>query len=185
MGIKNGSLRSDPRSTRTKRAGGLWCKPSGAGEAEALPRFVFAGRYFDDEFVWLCVRWYLSFKLRYPYFVSRISERGNAMAHTMILRWVPHHTPDFEKPRNRYPGPVGGPWRMDKTYLKGRGASVHFYRMVDAADKTADLLLSLQVVEPGRTFQRNQSASAQIDEGTPGTDQYDDGPVGGLPLGGG
>jgi transposase-like protein len=91
-----------------------------------MPRFVpveelFKGRHFDREIVVLCVRWYLSFKLSYRDLVAMMSERGVGIAHTTILRWVQHYTPDFEKRWRRFARTVGGYWRMDETYIKVRG----------------------------------------------------------------
>ena len=105
---------------------------------------LFAGRHFDAEIVVLCVRWYLSFKLSYRDLVSMMSERGTRLAHTTILRWVQHYTPDFEKRWKRYTRPVGGSWRMDETYVKVRGEWVYLYRAVDKAGKTVDFFLSRQ-----------------------------------------
>ncbi len=105
---------------------------------------LFAGRHFDGEIVVLCVRWYLSFKLSYRDLVSMMSERGIRLAHTTILRWVQHYTPDFEKRWKRYARPVGGSWRMDETYVKVRGEWVYLYRAVDKAGKTVDFFLSRQ-----------------------------------------
>ncbi len=82
---------------------------------------LFAGRHFEADIVVLCVRRYLSFKLSYRDLVSMMSERGIEMAHTTILRWVQHYTPEFEKRWKRYARPVGGSWRMDETYVKVRG----------------------------------------------------------------
>ena len=62
----------------------------------------------DAEAVVLCVRWYLNFKLSYRDLASIMSERGIEMAHTTILRWVQHYTPEFEKRWQRYARPVGG-----------------------------------------------------------------------------
>ena len=45
----------------------------------------------------LCVRWYLSFKLSYHDLVVMMGERGIGLAHTTILRWVQHYTPEFER----------------------------------------------------------------------------------------
>ena len=78
---------------------------------------LFAGRHFNHfkaEIVVLCVRWYLSFKLSYRDLVSMMSERDIRLAHTTILRWVQHYTPEFEKRWKRYARPVGGSWRMDE-----------------------------------------------------------------------
>ena len=77
------------------------------------------GRHFDQEIVVLCVRWYLSFKLSYRDLVSMMRERGICLAHTTILRWVQHYTPEFVKRWQRYARPIGGSWRMDETYVKG------------------------------------------------------------------
>ena len=122
---------------------------SGVGENGEVSRFVsveelFAGRHFDAEIVMLCVRWYLSFKLSYRDLVSMMNERGIRLAHTTILRWVQHYTPDFEKRWKRYARPVGGSWRMDETYVKVRGEWVYLCRAVDKAGKTVDFLLSQQ-----------------------------------------
>jgi transposase-like protein len=122
---------------------------SGVGENGEVSRFVsadelFVGRHFDAQIVVLCVRWYLSFKLSYRDLVSMMNERGIRLAHTTILRWVQHYTPDFEKRWKRYARPVGGSWRMDETYVKVRGEWVYLYRAVDKAGKTADFFLSRQ-----------------------------------------
>ena len=114
-----------------------------------MSRFVsvdelFAGRHFDAEIVVLCVRWYLSFKLSYRNLVSMMSERGIGLAHTTILRWVQHYTPEFDKRWQRYARRVGGSWRMDETYVKVRGEWVYLYRAVDKAGKTVDFFLSWQ-----------------------------------------
>ena len=147
-----------------------------------MSRFVsvdelFAGRHFDGEIVVLCVRWYLSFKLSYRDLVSMMSERGIRLAHTTILRWVQHYTPDFEKRWKRYARPVGGSWRMDETYVKVRGEWVYLYRAVDKAGKTVDFFLSRQRdINAAKAFLRKRSASAR---------QSDAGCVRGLPSRGG
>ena len=79
---------------------------------------MFKGRHFDQKIVVLCVRWYLSFKLSYRDLVSMMGERGITMAHTTILRWVQHYTPEFQKRWNRFARPMGGSWRMDETYIR-------------------------------------------------------------------
>src|SRR5690349_14454506 len=49
---------------------------------------LFKGRHFDREIIVLCVRWYLSFKLSSRDLVQIMAERGVALTHTTILRWV-------------------------------------------------------------------------------------------------
>jgi len=90
----------------------------------------------------LCVRWYLSFKLSYRDLVAMMGERGIDLAHTTILRWVQHYTPEFEQRWKRFARSVGGSWRMDETYIKVRGAWVYLYRAVDKQGLTVDFYLS-------------------------------------------
>jgi transposase-like protein len=73
---------------------------------------LFKGRQFDQEIIVLCVRWYLSFKLSSRDVMEMMSERGIALAHSTILRWVQRYVPEFEKRWNRYARPVGGSWRL-------------------------------------------------------------------------
>src|SRR5262245_56157992 len=92
---------------------------------------LFKERHFDCEIIVLCVRWYLSFKLSSRDLVQMMSERGMALAHTTILRWVQRYVPEFEKGWNRYRRPVNGSWRCDETYIKVRGRWTYLYRAVD------------------------------------------------------
>jgi transposase-like protein len=103
---------------------------------------LLKGRHFDQEIVVLCVRWYLSFKLSYRDLVCMMSERGICLAHTTILQWVQHYTPEFVKRWQRYARPIGGSWRMDETYVKVRGEWMYLYRAVDKSGKTVDFYLS-------------------------------------------
>ena len=103
---------------------------------------LFKGRHFDQEIVVLCVRWYSNFKLSYRDLVAVMAERGIDLAHTTILRWVRHYTPEFVKRWNRYARSVGGSWRCDETYIKVKGKWIYLYRAVDKAGNTVDFYLS-------------------------------------------
>ena len=100
------------------------------------------GRHFDQEIIVLCIRWYLAFKLSPRDLVQMMAERGVALAHTTILRWVQRYVPEFEKRWSRYARPVGDSWRVDETYIKVRGQWVYLYRAVDKEGRTVDFLLS-------------------------------------------
>jgi hypothetical protein len=103
-----------------------------------MSRFValeelFKGRHFDQEIVILCVRWYLSFKLSYRDLVSMMSERGIRLAHTTILRWVQHYTPEFAKRWQRYARAIGGSWRTDVNFpISGSDSGLGFLRIFGA-----------------------------------------------------
>src|SRR5579863_2680434 len=103
---------------------------------------IFKGRHFEREIIILCVRWYLSFKLSFRDLAAMMAERGISVAHSTILRWVQHFTPQFEKRWQRFARSVGGSWRMDETYIKIKGEWMYLYRAVDKAGKTVDFYLS-------------------------------------------
>jgi len=47
-----------------------------------------------------------------------MAERGLSLAHTTIVRWVRHYTPEFEKRWRRYAFAVGQSWRVDEAYCR-------------------------------------------------------------------
>jgi transposase-like protein len=103
---------------------------------------LFKGRHFDREIIVLCVRWYLGYKLSSRDLVQMMAERGIALTHTTILRWVQRFVPEFEKRWSQYSRPVGRSWRCDETYIKVKGRWTYLYRAVDKQGRTVDFLLS-------------------------------------------
>src|SRR5271166_3860671 len=71
-----------------------------------------------------------------------MTERGLSLAHTTIVRWVRHYTPEFEKRWRRYAFAVGQSWRVDEAYVKIRGEQCYLYRAVNRVGRTVDFRLS-------------------------------------------
>ena len=71
---------------------------------------LFAGRWFDDDIILLCLHWYFRFKLSYRDLVAILGERGLSISHTTILRWVIRYAETCEKRWNRFERQVGGSW---------------------------------------------------------------------------
>jgi transposase-like protein len=123
---------------------------------------LFAGRHFDREVIILCVRWYLRFKLSLRDLVEMMAERGLSLAHTTIMRWVQHYTPEFEKRWHRYALAVGQSWRVDETYVKIKGEWCYLYRAVDREGRTVDFRLSARRdVAAAKAFFRKAVKSQQ------------------------
>lgn len=102
---------------------------------------IYRKRHFNADVIQLCVRWYVTYRLSYRDLVQMMAERGIAVAHTSILRWVTRYVPEYEKRWSRFSRPVGTSWRVDETYVSVKGKWHFLYRAVDKHGKTVDFLL--------------------------------------------
>ena len=103
---------------------------------------LFAERWFEDDIILLCLRWYFRFKLSYRDLVAILGERGLSISHSTILRWVVRYADTCEKRWRRFERPVGGSWRVDETFIKIRGQVMYLYRAVDGQGNTVEFCLS-------------------------------------------
>ena len=102
----------------------------------------FKGSQFEREIILWAVRWYVAYPLSYRQLEERMGERGMAVDHATLNRWVIKYAPEFEKAFRRRQRPVGRSWRMDETYVKIKGKSAYLYRAVDKEGHTIDFLLT-------------------------------------------
>jgi len=102
----------------------------------------FKGSQFEREIILWGVRWYVAYPLSYRQLEEMMGERGVAVDHSTLNRWVIKYAPEFEKVFRRHQQPVGRSWRLDETYVKIKGKPAYLYRAVDKVGHTIDFLLT-------------------------------------------
>jgi len=102
----------------------------------------FKGSQFERDIILWAVRWYVAYPLSYRQLEEMMGERGVAVDHSTLNRWVIKYAPEFEKAFRRRQCPVGRSWRLDETYVKIKGKSAYLYRAVDKKGLTIDFLLT-------------------------------------------
>ena len=103
---------------------------------------MFTKRWFSDDVIILCIRWYLRFRLSYRDLASIAAELGIAVAPSTILRWVVRYTGEFVRRWSPFEMVVGRSWRADETYVKVNGGWMFLYRAVDEQGRTVASYLS-------------------------------------------
>ncbi len=71
-----------------------------------------------------------------------MGERGVAVDHSTLNRWVIKYAPEIEKQFRHRQRSVGRSWRLDETYVKIKGKAAYLYRAVDKEGHTIDFLLT-------------------------------------------
>ena len=103
----------------------------------------FKGRHFGGEIVLWAVRWYCRYPISYRDLETMMTERGVAVDHSTIYRWVQHFAPEMEKRlRCQWHRPQSRSWRIDETYVKVRGKWAYLYRAVEKLGNTIDFYFS-------------------------------------------
>src|SRR5215813_7431293 len=102
----------------------------------------FKGSQFERGIIMWAVRWYVAYPISYRQLEEMMGERGVAVDHSTLNRWVIKYAPECEKQFRRRQCPVGRSWRMDETYVKIKGKWAYLYRAVDKAGHTIDFLLT-------------------------------------------
>jgi len=71
-----------------------------------------------------------------------MQERGYAIDHSTIQRWVVYYAPRIEKAFRKNKKRSGQRWPLDETYIKIKGHWKYLYRAVDKQGNTIDFLLT-------------------------------------------
>ena len=102
----------------------------------------FKGRHFRSEVILWALRWYLTFPISFRDLALMLSDRGVAVDHTTLFRWVQAYAATLERRIRPHLRPCTGSWRVDETYIKVKGVWSYLYRAVDSLGQTIDFLLS-------------------------------------------
>jgi IS6 family transposase len=94
------------------------------------------------EVILWAVRWYLMLPISYRDLERMLADRGVAVDHTTILRWVQAYAAELEKRMRLHLRTSNGSWRMDETCIKVKGRWTYLYRAVNSRGQTIDFLLS-------------------------------------------
>ena len=103
---------------------------------------AFRGRHFTAEVILWALRWYLAFPISYRELASMLSDRGIAVDHTTLFRWVQAYAAKLEQRVRCHLRLCTGSWRVDETYIKVKGVWTYLYPAVDGLGQTIDFLLS-------------------------------------------
>ena len=103
---------------------------------------AFKLRRFHALVILQCVRWYSKYTISYRQLEEMMAERGIAVDHTTIWRWIQRYAPQLEKEVRWYQGHTSGSWRVDETCIRVNGEWKWLFRAVDKQGRTVDFLLT-------------------------------------------
>jgi transposase-like protein len=83
----------------------------------------FKGSQFERDIILWAVRWYVAYPISYRQLEEMMGERGVAVDHSTLNRWVIKYAPKFEKAFRRRQCPVGRSWRLDESVPRTQSQS--------------------------------------------------------------
>src|SRR6187551_2006794 len=102
----------------------------------------FKGRHFEAPLILQAVSWYLRYFLSYRDIEELFRERGLAVDHSTLNRWVLTYAPRIERRLRAFRKPHCGSVRIDETYIRIRGQWRYLYRAIDKHGVPVDFLLT-------------------------------------------
>ena len=103
---------------------------------------LFRKRQFEPIIIVTCVRWYFRFSLSLRDIKELMAERGLAVDHTTIWRWVQRYGPEIHRRLRGHLKAKSPTWHMDETFVRIAGRWLYLFRAVDGHGQTVDFYLS-------------------------------------------
>jgi transposase-like protein len=103
---------------------------------------LFRKRQFEPIIIVTCVRWYCRFSLSLRDLKELMAERGSAVDHTSIWRWVQRYGPEVHRRLRGNVKPKSSTWHIDETFVRIAGRWLYLFRAVDGHGQTVDFYLS-------------------------------------------
>jgi transposase, IS6 family len=103
---------------------------------------LFRKRQFEPTIIVTCVRWYCRFSLSLRDLEELMAERGLAVDHTTIWRWVQRYGPEVHRRLRGNVKQKSSTWHMDETFVRIAGRWLYLFRAVDSQGQTVDFYLS-------------------------------------------
>src|SRR3712207_3561971 len=117
---------------------------------------AFRGFRFPAEVILWAVRWYLQFPVSYRDLERMLADRGVAVDHISLYRWVQRFAPELEKRLRRHLRPCRGPWHVDETHVRVDGSGA-----TSTGRSTAPARRSTSCSAPSATRRRPNASSAR------------------------
>jgi transposase-like protein len=134
----------------------------------------FKWRHYAPNVILLCVRWYCRYSLSYRDLEEMMHERGLAVNHVTVFRWVQRYAPEINRRMQPHLKMCGTSYRIDEAYVKVGKEWKYLYRAVDSAGQTIEFMLSAKrdVSAAKRLFRKLMRADHRRLPFTIGTDKH-------------
>ena len=100
------------------------------------------GVHYPKSVILYAVYFYVRFGVSYRDLEEIMEERGVNVDHATLNRWVVRFSPLIAKEAQKRKRSTARSWRMDETYVKGKGVWQFLYRAVERDGQTLDFMLS-------------------------------------------